>query len=81
MPSGVLTEYARQGIGTWIISESDKIAKQAGYKTHVAWISDDNIGSVRRFEKLAFTKTTEYDIRNIPLAGREYKYYKWIKEI
>ncbi len=81
VPSGVLTEYTRQGIGTYIIEESDKIAKNKGYSIHEAWCSDKNIGSVKRFVKLGYTKTEEYDIRNLPLLGGNHKYYKWIKEI
>lgn len=81
VPSGVLTKYTRQGIGTYIIEESDKIAKQKGYNIHVAWCSDRNIGSVKRFIKLGYIKTFEYDIRNLPLLGGEHKYYKWYKRV
>lgn len=81
VPSGVLKEYTRQGIGTFIIDEADKIAKSKGYTTHVAWVSDSNIGSVKRFEKLGYTKTEEYDTRNLPLLGGNHKYYKWYKKI
>lgn len=81
VPSGVLKKYTRQGIGTYIIEEADNIARRRGYTTHVAWVSDYNIGSVRRFEKLNYQKTDEFDIRNLPLLGGNHKYYKWIKKI
>lgn len=81
VPSGVLGEYTRRGIGTWIIQEGSRIAKEKGYKTNFAMISDLNIGSSKRYEKLGFTKTSEFEIRNVPLAGGEQKFYKWIKEI
>lgn len=81
VPSGVLGEFTKRGIGTWIIQESDRIAIKKGYKMHVAFVSDKNIGSVKRFEKLGFVKTSEYDVRNVPLAGGEQRYYKWVKEV
>ena len=81
VPSGVLTEFTKRGIGTWIIQESDKIAKEKGYNLHIAMVSDLNVGSVRRFEKLGFTRTSEFEIRNVPLAGGEQKYYKWMRNV
>ncbi len=81
VPSGVLAEFTRRGIGTWIIQESDKIAKEKGYKVHVAMVSDLNVGSIKRFEKLGFTRTTDYDVRDVPLAGGKQKYYKWVRYI
>ena len=81
VPSGVIKEYTRQGIGTFIIEEADKIAKSKGFTTHVAWVSDSNIGSVKRFEKLNYQKTEVYDVRHLPLLGGDHKYYKWIKKI
>lgn len=81
VPSGVLKEFTRKGIGTFIIDEADKLAKAKGFKTHVAWVSDSNIGSVKRFVKLGFKKTEEHDTRVLPLLGGEHKYYKWYKNI
>lgn len=81
MPSGVLERFTRKGVGTWIIEEADGIAKEKGFKTHIAWVSDANVASVRRFAKLGFVKTEEFDIRNIPLAGGNHRYYKWRKHI
>lgn len=81
VPSGVIGEFTRQGIGTWVIQEAEKIAKERGCKVHFDLISEFNIGSSKRYEKLGFTKTTEFEIRNVPLAGGEQKFYKWIKKI
>lgn len=79
VPSGVLGEFTRRGIGTWIIQESNRIAKENGSKKHIALVSELNVGSVKRYEKLGFSKTLEYEIRNVPLAGGKQKFYKWVK--
>ncbi|MBO4830803.1 MAG: GNAT family N-acetyltransferase [Fibrobacter sp.] len=79
VPSGVLSEFARRGIGTWILQEGARIAKENGYKNQFAMVSDFNIGSAKRFEKLGFMKTSEYDVRDIPLAGGLQKFYKWVR--
>lgn len=77
--SGVLGAFTRRGIGTWMMQECDRIAVKKGYNTHVVLVSEFNIGSARRFEKLGYTKTSEYEIRDVPLAGGKQKFYKWVK--
>lgn len=79
--SGVLGSFTRRGIGTWMMQESDRIAFKKGYNTHLVIVSEFNIGSAKRFEKLGYEKTSEFEIRNVPLAGGEQKFYKWKKNI
>ena len=45
----------------------------------MSWVSDKNIASYKRYEKLGFIRMEEFEIRNQPLLGGEHKFYKWIK--
>lgn len=77
--SGILTEYSGRGIGTYIIESIDNIAKQKGKKKHIAWISENNISSYKRYIKLGYQKTEETDQRDLPLLGGMQTFYKWVK--
>ena len=80
--SGVLSKYMNRGIGTFALSvrvlEIEKICKKGMI---ISWMSDKNIASYKRFEKLGFVRTDEFEIRNLPLLGGEHKFYKWVKNI
>ncbi len=77
--SGILTEYSGHGIGTYIIENIDNIAKQKGIKKHIAWISEKNIRSYKRYIKLGYQKTEEIDQRDLPMLGGLQIFHKWIK--
>lgn len=77
--SGILTEYSGRGIGTYIIERIDNIAKNKGIKKHIAWISEQNISSYKRYIKLGYQKTEETDQRDLPLLGGVHTFYKWVK--
>ncbi|MGM9778084.1 MAG: GNAT family N-acetyltransferase [Prevotella sp.] len=79
--SGVLSEYSGKGIGTYTVQKRLEIIQALGGRTCITWISEHNIASYRRFIKEGFTRTNEYEIRNLPLLGGEHKFYKWIKEL
>lgn len=79
--SGVLSEYAGKGIGTYTVQKRIEIIKALGGKICITWISEHNIASYKRFIKEGFTRTNEYETRNLPLLGGEHKFYKWIKEL
>jgi hypothetical protein len=53
---------------------------EKGYKAFSAWISEKNKASEYNSVRSGWTKTDEYEIRNLPLLGGEHKFYKWIKE-
>lgn len=79
--SGVLSQYAKKGIGSYTVCVRLEIIRDLGGKKCVTWIAEDNIASYKRFIKEGFTRTEEYKIRNLPLLGGEHKFYKWIKEL
>lgn len=75
--TGLLTEYSGQGIGTYMLNSIDEIAKSKKIKRHVAWVSENNIGSYKRCIKLGYRKLEETDQRNLPLLGGVQTFYKW----
>lgn len=79
--SGVLAEFSGRGIGTYTVKVRMDIIRSLGGKTCITWIAEDNIGSYKRFEKIGFVRTDEYEVRNLPLLGGEHKFYKWVKEL
>ncbi len=79
--SGVLKEYMGKGIGTYALYIRVIKIKQFGGKRVQSWVSDKNIASYKRYEKLGFILTDEFEIRNLPLLGGEHKFFKWIKEL
>lgn len=79
--SGVLTEFSGRGIGTYTVKTRIDIIHSLGGGTCITWISEDNIGSYKRFEKNGFVRTDEYEVRNLPLLGGEHKFYKWVKKV
>lgn len=78
--SGVLSEYMGKGIGTYALAmqvvEIERISMGGGISS---WVSDQNIASYKRYEKLGFIRTDELEVRNLPLLGGKHKFYKWIK--
>lgn len=72
---GVVSEFTGLGIGTFIVRNASTILD----KKIVAWVADDNIPSIKCFEKNSFVKTEETQIRNLPLLGGEHIFYKWVK--
>lgn len=72
---GVISEFTGLGIGTFIVRSATTILD----KRIVAWVANDNIPSIKCFEKNFFTKTEELQIRNLPLLGGEHVFYKWVK--
>lgn len=80
--SGVLSNYTGKGIGTYALAMQVSEIKQHNNSRGVfSWISDKNIASYKRYEKLGFVRTDEFEIRNLPLLGGEHKFYKWVKEL
>lgn len=77
--SGVLSNYTGKGIGTYCVQKRIDIMASLGGKVLFSWIAEDNVSSYKRFEKLGFFKSNEFEIRNLPLLGGEHKFYKWIK--
>lgn len=76
--SGVLSEYMGKGIGTYALAM--QVAEIECLNSGVfSWVSDRNIASYKRYEKLGFIRTDEFEVRNLPLLGGEHKFYKWIK--
>ena len=79
--SGVLTEYTNKGIGTKTIQWREQIAYQLGAEMIQTWVSENNIASYRRLEKLDWVKTNEFIIKDILLSGGGNKFYKWVKRL
>ena len=79
--SGVLTQYAGRGIGTWIVETIDCIAIQKGYHKHIAWVSEQNVSSMKRYEKLKYKLSDDVDYRSLPLLGGIHLFRKWYKEL
>jgi len=74
---GVLTEFAGQGIGTYIIKAFSEFCCS---KHLIAWVSENNKASEHCFLKNGFVKTEETEERNLPLVGGVHKFYKWEKK-
>ncbi len=53
--------------------------KNIGYKKAICWVSDKNIPSEHNTTINKIIKTTEFEIRNLPLLGGEHKFFKWVK--
>jgi RimJ/RimL family protein N-acetyltransferase len=72
---GVLAEYANNGYGTKIIELCEQHVKGSIIE---AWVADNNVGSVRCFEKNGYTWTNDHDYRSLPLLemGGKYQIYK-----
>lgn len=79
--SGVLSEFMGKGIGTYALSMQVAEIKTFNGSEVSSWVSDGNIASYKRYEKLGFSRTDEFEVRNLPLLGGVHKFYKWIKEL
>ena len=79
--SGVLSVFSGRGIGTYTVNTRIDIIRSLGGKICITWIAENNIGSYKRFEKIGFVRTDEYEVRNLPLLGGEHKFYKWVKKL
>lgn len=77
--SGVLSEYMGKGIGTYALAMQVCEIEKLSIERVSSWVSDRNIASYKRYEKLGFIRTDEFEVRNLPLLGGEHKFYKWIK--
>lgn len=51
-----------------------------GHVRRSTWISEKNRASEMNAVTVGWTKTDEYEIRNMPLLGGEHRFYKWVKE-
>lgn len=78
---GVDYSQTRKGYGTQIIEFIHRYGNITGMHEHIAWVSEQNIASNKVFQKLGFTNSGEYEIRNLPLLGGEHKFYKLTKVI
>lgn len=78
---GVDYSQTRKGYGTQIIEFTHRYGKIVGMHEHIVWVSEQNIASNKVFLKLGFTKTSECEIRKLPLLGGDHKFYKLIKKI
>ena len=56
-PLAVLPEYQRQGVGSKLIEEGDKVAKEMGYHYVVV------LGSDKYYPKFGYEKATKYGIK------------------
>lgn len=74
---GVLSDYRGRGIGTYTVNVRLDIIKELGGRYCFTWIAEDNTASYRRFEKLGFRKTEEFEIREIPKLGGMHRFYKY----
>lgn len=79
--SGVLSDYCGRGIGTYTVKARLEIIKGQGGKTCETWISENNIAYYRRFEKLGFVKTEDYQIRELPQLGGKHRFFKYVLEL
>lgn len=71
---GVLTEYSGRGIGTAIVRKAVSECKSS---ILCAWVSEDNIGSERCFEKNGFEKHEVNTTRTLAMFNGEQKFYFW----
>jgi len=62
---GVISEFTGLGIGTFIVRSATTILN----KKLVAWVANDNIPSIKCFEKNSFAKTDETQIRNLGITN------------
>ena len=79
--SGTAKAWERMGIGTDTLLFSMEKATKRGVEYFFSWVSENNTASWRRYEKLGFVKTEEFEMRDLPLLGGEHKFYKWIKRL
>lgn len=74
-----LSDFMGKGIGTYALAMQIFEIQLVTIGEIVSWVSDKNIASYKRYEKLGFIRMDEFEIRNLPLLGGEHKFYKWIK--
>lgn len=55
--------------------------KDLGYEEAVCWVSDKNKPSEYNNQFNKFTKTDEFEERNLPLLGGIHRFYKWQKSL
>lgn len=54
-----------------------KRMKELGYIEAICWVSDKNKPSEYNIRFNKFTKTDEFEERNLPLLGGIHRFYKW----
>ena len=52
-------------------------AKQNNFKTITAWVSVNNIPSIKIMEKNGFRKNSEHETRKLPQVDRSDTFYLW----
>lgn len=78
---GILTGYTNIGLGTRTLEWSGEIGEKNGAELIQTWVSENNIASYRRLEKLNWRKTEEFECKDVPLAGGVQRFYKWEKTL
>lgn len=79
--SGILQEYCNIGLGTKTITWREELAKANGGQIIETWVSEFNHSSYRRLIKLGWQRTSDFEIRNVPLAGGLQRFFKWEKNL
>lgn len=79
--SGVLSMYTKQGIGTKTIQWREELARENGAEIIQTWVSENNLASFHRLEKLNWVRTELFEYKDIPLAGGKHRFYKWQKSL
>lgn len=79
--SGILQEYCNLGLGTKTIIWREELAKANGAQIIETWVSEFNHSSYRRLIKRGWQRTSDFEFRDVPLAGGQQKFYKWKKNL
>lgn len=73
----ILSTYQGRGLGTILFSLLVPYARKLGYKKFVGWISENNVGSIKNFERNGFVRTNESKKVKLEAFDREDIFYKY----
>jgi RimJ/RimL family protein N-acetyltransferase len=78
---GVLSKHTGQGLATEMTGFLIDFARKNNYTRIYGYVSERNIASIKQYLKNSFIKTSDFEIRELPLLGGSHKFYKYIKDV
>lgn len=78
---GISEAESGKGLGTLMIGLFLKLAKSQGSRSVIALVSEKNISSQKCLLKNGFRKTSQFEVRILPLICGSSKFYTWVKQL
>lgn len=72
----IAPDYWRQGIGTTLVREAERILQSRGYTEVVLWVLEENVGARRFYEKMGFCLDGMYKIMELGKSLKAVRYKK-----